>query len=115
MRKFLTATTAALALAGTLVAAAAPADAQRWRGGYRGHYYRGGGSGAAVAAGILGLGIGAAIASDRYDRYDRYDRGYYRAPGYYYAPPAYGYYYYAPPPPPPPPVYYGYGRWYGGW
>jgi hypothetical protein len=33
MRKILTASAATLALAGTLVAAAAPADAQRWRGG----------------------------------------------------------------------------------
>lgn len=112
MRKFLTTAATALALAGTVVAVAAPADAQRWRGGYGGHYgggyYRhGGGSGAAVAAGILGLGVGAAIASSNRGYYDRpyyYARPYPR--GYYYAPPAYGYYY--APPPPPPAYYYGY-------
>jgi hypothetical protein len=68
--------------------------------------------GVAVAAGILGLGVGAAIASD----HPHYRRHYYYAPppppyyGYYAPPPAY---YYAPPPP-----YYGYyGRcgWRGCW
>lgn len=71
------------ALAASTLAAVAPAaaDAQRYRGGYR--YNRGGISpgGAAVLGGILGLGVGAAIASSNRDRY--YDRGYY-ADGYYY-------------------------------
>lgn len=46
-------------------------------------HYRGGNAGAAVAAGILGLGVAAAIASSRSNR------DYYYAPGYSY--PAYGY------------------------
>jgi hypothetical protein len=57
--------------------------------------------GDALIAGILGLGVGAAIASDHphyhrhyYHRY--YDDGYYAPPpAVYYAPPAYEYY--APP------------------
>ena len=94
MRKFLTATTAALALAGVTLGAAAPAEA-RYHGGYYGHYHHGGRTGAVIGAGILGLAAGAAIASDR---------GYYGGRGYYaYAPAPV---YYAPPPPP-----YGY---YGG-
>ncbi|MFS0773330.1 hypothetical protein [Sphingomonas sp. 1P08PE] len=84
-----------VALAATALTAAAPADAQRWRGR---HYYRGAGGDAAAGAilgGIVGLGVGAAIASSNRPRY--YDRGY-----YYDAPP------------PPPPVYRGggYGYYY---
>lgn len=89
----------AVALGSTALAVAAPAQAQRWGGGYR-HYGHGDG-GTAVIAGIAGLAIGAAIASDhdRYrDRYyyDRgypvdYDRVYYRSHGYY---PDDGYYAY---------------------
>ena len=74
-----------VALAATALTAAAPADAQRYRS-YRHH--RGGGDVAAGAllGGIVGLGIGAAIASNNRDRY--YDRGYYADRGYYYdAPP----------------------------
>lgn len=87
-----------LAMAATALTAAAPADAQRYRG-YRGH--RGGGDVAAGAllGGIVGLGLGAAIASNDRGRY--YDRG-----GYYYdAPPRviYRERYYAPAP-----VYRGY-------
>jgi hypothetical protein len=97
-----------LALGATALAAAAPANAQRWggyRGGYHGGYYGGyhgggygyrgygyrgyRGDGTAVVAGIAGLAIGAAIASNNNRRYD-YDRGYYRDRGYY---PADGYYY----------------------
>ena len=112
MRKIWTSAAAGLALVGTAVTVATPADAQRWRGGgrYHGGWHRGGGSGAAVAAGILGLGVGAAIASS--------NRGYYAHPGYYgYGAPVYygGPGYYAPPPP----YAYGYGcrsdwRW-DGW
>jgi hypothetical protein len=73
-----------LALASTVAMAASPADAQRWhRGGYRGHGDR---VGLALGAGLLGLGVGAAIASDR----GYYGRGYY-APGYYGDPYAYDY------------------------
>lgn len=107
--------TLGLVLGATALGAAAPAEAQRW-GGYRG--YRGDGgrvASGALLGGLLGLGVGAAIASSNRDRY--YDRGYY---------------YDAPPPPPrvvyrdryysPPPVvvrerYYDapgyYGRGYG--
>ena len=112
MRKIIkTAVAAALLTAGT-IGATAPAEARGWHGGgyhggygyHGGHYgHRGYGTGAAVGLGLLGLGVGAAIASDRY-----YDSGYYAAPpayGYYAPPPAY----YAPPPPPPA---YGYG-YYG--
>lgn len=93
MRKFLTATAAALALGGVTLGAAAPAEARYYHGGY---YHHHGGTGAAVAAGIIGLGVGAAIASD----HGYYGRGYY-GPAYY------GPAYYAPPPPPP-------GYYYGG-
>ncbi len=73
----------AVALGATALAGlAAPADAQRY---YR---HRGYGGGGAVAAGIAGLAIGAAIASSDH-RYD-YDRRYYRYHGYY---PVNGYYY----------------------
>lgn len=99
MGKIFTASAATLALVATTLAAAAPANAQRWRGGgyhggYRGHYYHGNRTGVAIGAGILGLAAGAAIASNR---------GY--GGGYYYGGPAYYDYgpgYYAPPPP----VYY---------
>ena len=98
---------ASAALAGFV--AAAPAEA-RYHGGYGGGHgyhggyggYRGGygyrgyghhgiGTGGAIALGLGGVALGAALA----------DSGprYYSEPGYYYAPP----------PPPPPPVYYGYG------
>jgi len=84
--------------------AVAPAvHAERWHGDYHHHGGGGGGgggaAGAAIIGGLVGLGLGAAVASNG---------GYYGAPGYY-APP-YGYYgppsgYYTPAPPP---VYYGY-------
>jgi hypothetical protein len=69
--------------ASVLVATAPTAEAQRYRGYYRHHDN----TGTAVVAGIAGLAIGAALASDR--RYD-YDRRYYRQRGYY---PTDGYYY----------------------
>ena len=68
---------AAALLAGATVAATAPAQADRGSG--------------AVIAGIAGLAIGAAIASD-------HRRQYYEEPAGYYAPP--------------PPVYYGGGYEY---
>ncbi len=74
-----------IALAATALTAAAPADAQRW-GGYYGHRRGGDATASALLGGIVGLGIGAAIASSNRPRY--VDRGY-----YYDAPP------------PPPPVY----------
>lgn len=77
-----------VALAATALATTVPADAQRY-GGYR-HRGNGGDVAAgAVLGGILGLGVGAAIASSNRDRY--YDRGYYNRgysydQGYYYQP-----------------------------
>jgi hypothetical protein len=63
----------------TLAVTATPADAQRYRH-YRHHGDR---TGLAIGAGILGLGVGAAIASSNRGYYDR---GYYGDPysgGYY--------------------------------
>jgi hypothetical protein len=87
--------TAAL-VAGLAIAPAV--HAERWHGRDY-HHHGGNAAGAAIIGGLVGLGVGAAIASGG---------GYYGAPGYY-APP-YGYYgppsgYYTPAPPP---VYYGY-------
>lgn len=92
-----------LALGATMLTAAAPAEAQ-YRDRYYGRGHRGD-AGPAIIAGVAGLAIGAAIASNNnryyrdgyydrryyrdrfYDRgyYDRgyYDRGYYRGRGYY--------------------------------
>ncbi len=53
------------------------------------------GTGVAIGAGLLGLGVGAAIASDHPHHY-YYDDGYYAPP-----PPSPPVAYYAPPPPPP--------------
>ena len=65
-----------IALGATTIAAAAPAEAQRYRGGR--HHDS---TGPAIVAGIAGLAIGAAIAGSNRDRYydrgDYYDRGYY--------------------------------------
>ncbi|MGH7093888.1 MAG: hypothetical protein ACREFB_10175 [Stellaceae bacterium] len=71
------------------------AQARDWHHGYRGGHYgyshRGGnGAGAAIIGGLIGLGIGAAIATSRPP-----PPTYYGYPNGYYAPP-------------PPPVYYGY-------
>jgi hypothetical protein len=92
----------AAVIAGLVTAPAAHAD--RWHGGWDHHHGGGNAAGAAIVGGLVGLGLGAAIASGG---------GYYGAPGYYapgyYAPP---YSYYGPPSgyytPAPPPVYYGY-------
>ncbi len=92
MNKILTGALAGVVAAGAL-AAAVPASARDWDHGGRGHY-RHGDSGAAVAAGIVGLAIGAALASGgRHDDYGysysygppaRYDYG--PAPDYYAGP-----------------------------
>jgi hypothetical protein len=91
MRKALTAAMAAITLGGAVCATAAPAEAQRYHGGDYGGHHRRDNSGAAVAAGVLGLALGAAIASDHGYRHSYYDRGYgYYDRGYgYYAGPAY--------------------------
>jgi hypothetical protein len=97
--RFVTAVTVAALLA-TIALGTGPAQARDWRGRgdyYRGGggYHRGGGGGAAIVGGLIGLGLGAAIASG--------NRGYgYAPPPAYYGPPP-GYY-----APPPPAVYYGY-------
>lgn len=88
MRKTIAAALAALTFAGAM-ATTAEAHDRRYRHSHRDN------DGAAVAAGIAGLAIGAALASGQRDRgyYDnRYrDRGYYGRPGY--GPPVrYGYY-----------------------
>lgn len=90
MKTMITKAVLGLTLGATALTAAAPAEAQRYRHRDRDN------TGTAIAAGIAGVVIGAAIASsnrDRYDRYDRYDdRGYrnydrydghYRQRGYY--------------------------------
>ena len=100
MRAVMKGAIAASLLAGSCIAATAPAEAHDR-------------TGAAIIAGIIGLGIGAAIASDHHDRYDDRSYGYssygYDASPSYYAPaPAYygstySYGYYQQP------VYGGYG------
>jgi hypothetical protein len=84
----LRAISATVLMAGLALAPVAQARDWHGGGGYNrgGYYHRGGnGAGAAVAAGIIGLGIGAAIASS--------NRPYYAPPSYYAPPPAvyYGY------------------------
>jgi hypothetical protein len=88
-----------VALAASALAASSPAQARdRWHRGNDG-------AAIAVGAGVLGLALGAAIASDRRDRY--YDGGYYER-RYYRPYPRYRTYgYYAPPP-----RYYRYDRPY---
>lgn len=79
MKNLFTKVSLALALGATALTAAAPADAQRYNGGHRGHD----GTGTAIVAGIAGLAIGAAIASSSNHR-DRYEQdGYYQPQGYY--------------------------------
>ena len=92
MRKALTTAIAALTLGGAVCATAAPAEAQYYRGGYGGHYYghRHNDGGAALAAGVVGLALGAALASNSHPYYGHSYRHSYYAPGYYdYDYPAY--------------------------
>lgn len=63
------------AMAATALAAAAPADAQRWR--HRGYDRSGDVAAGALIGGVIGLGLGAAIAANNRDRYYG-PRGYYR-------------------------------------
>jgi hypothetical protein len=79
MKKFITTSMAALTLAGTGLAAA-PASAHDWGGyGYRHHSDD---AGYAIAGGIIGLALGAALAS-HHNHYDRYHNGYgYNGYGY---------------------------------
>lgn len=90
MRKTLAAGLAALTFGGAVAAAALPTAAEArphggyYGGGYGGHYYRGhhDNGGAAVVAGIAGLAIGAALASNG-GHHTYYRGGYGYAPGYY--------------------------------
>ena len=86
MKKLLTTAVAAVTLAGAAAATATPAAAQHYRGGYGGHYYGGGhyyrghgsSAGPAIAAGVLGLALGASLANSHSYYYDRpYYGGYY--------------------------------------
>jgi hypothetical protein len=92
---------------GAMALATAPADARSY---YR-HYHHGDDAAVAIGAGILGLAVGAAIASGNNDRY-YYNDGYYNYPyynGYAYYTPGYTTYYY--------PYTYPYnnGYWYNGY
>jgi hypothetical protein len=95
------ATAGVAALAMVAGATAASAQSYRHGGGYyggRGHHHGDNDVGVAIAGGIVGLALGAAIAGNN-NHGPRYNSGY----GYGYAPP------------PPPPRYYGgygYGRPY---
>lgn len=83
-----------LALTASVAVTAAPAEA---RDRYYRHHRGDNDAALAIGAGIVGLAIGAAIASDRRDRYydDRYydgpyyRDGYYRDRGYHYGPRGY--------------------------
>jgi hypothetical protein len=94
MRKILTAGAAALALIGGSAASVSPATAapMHFSGGHSGGHFNGGFRGGfrgngALAAGLFGLGVGAALASGPY---------YYGYPGYYGPAYAYGPGYYGP-------------------
>jgi hypothetical protein len=82
------------------LAIAPAAHAEHWHGGYPHggypHHHGGNAAAGAIIGGLVGLGVGAAIASN-----GGYAPGYYAPYGYYAPPP--GYY-----TPPPPAVYYGY-------
>jgi hypothetical protein len=94
MKKVLTGALTALTLFGATAAEVTSASAQprqEWRGGgvqfrgggFRGGEWRGDRGGDALFAGLLGLGIGAALASPHYD---------YGPPAYYAGPAYYGWY-----------------------
>jgi hypothetical protein len=103
MRKLLVGGLAALTMASGVLAPVAEAQARDYRYHHRYHRHRDN-DGAALAAGIAGLAIGAALASNSnrgygrsYGYYDAqrgyYGRSYYDGPGYYRS---YGYGYVRP-------------------
>lgn len=103
MRKIITAGMAALTLGASLAATATPAAAESWHDGgshqwrgdrgdhrdYDRRYYRGNNNstGAAIAGGIVGLALGAALSSHNngsYSNHTYYSRPYYGGSRYYY-------------------------------
>ena len=78
MNKILTAAVAALTIAGGVAAVSGPAQAEPYRY-YNHHRGNNNDAGVAIAAGIVGLAIGAAIAGSNHHRTPAYyDNGYYR-------------------------------------
>ena len=92
MRRSLAAAMAAITFGGAVAATAAPAEARPYRGDYGRRHHNNNDAGVAIAAGVVGLALGAAIAGNNGPRGGYYDRGYGRAyaPGYAYGP-GYGY------------------------
>ena len=89
MKKFLIAAASLATLAAPMAASAQPYghggynQAQRGGDYGRGYERHDGNAGAAVAAGLFGLVLGAALASNSHPEYDRsYDRSYGRSYGY---------------------------------
>jgi len=126
MRKSFTALVAALVAGGAVAATAAPADARPhggWRGGHYGGYYNGhrhhghdNDAGVAIAAGVVGLALGAALASGYDNNHGYYGRSYsqpYYGSGYYSRP--YGGAYYGRPYTYPSGYYRGYPDYRGGY
>jgi hypothetical protein len=89
MQKSLAAAMAALTFGGAVAATAVPAEARpHYNGYYDYRHHSGNGAGTAIAAGIAGLALGAALSSSSHgNSYARggyaYDRGYYPR-GYVY-------------------------------
>ena len=82
-KKAVLGTALAATVAAGLLAGAAPAEARPW-----GYDHHGDGAGIAVAAGLIGLAAGAAIASDRGPYVEQAPVGYYAPPPVAYAAPA---------------------------
>jgi hypothetical protein len=86
MRKILTAAVAALTVAGGVAAVSGPAQAEPYR--YYRHKDKNNDAGVAIAAGVVGLALGAALASSNNNRRSSsyYNNGYYQpnyGGGYY--------------------------------
>jgi len=64
MKKFLKMGVLSIATAASVLAMSSPAEARRYYGRGYGHYGHSGNTGAALAGGIIGLALGAAIAND---------------------------------------------------
>jgi hypothetical protein len=95
MKKMLTAALAALTFGGAVAASTTPAQAQRYgHYGYRYYGHHHDNTGAAVAAGVVGLALGAAIVGSSDGRRGYYNDGYYERRAYYAPQPYYGRPYY---------------------